>query len=168
VYVVFQRFARDELGLSRSAISYCFALLGLVTAIVQGRLVGRLAPRVGERRLIGWGAALMAAGLATMLLSARAPGAIAVLAAGVVLLAAGYSLVGPCVAGVVSRDTSVDQQGRALGALQSVGTAARIVGPPLLGFLSERGFALAFGTATAAAIAAAVVGRRWREASAAR
>jgi hypothetical protein len=50
-----------------------------------------------------------------------------------------------------------------------VGTSARIVGPPLLGFLSERGgFGLAFGTATAAAIAAAVVGRRWREPSAAR
>ena len=53
--------------------------------------------------------------------------------------------------------------GRALGALQSVGTGARITGPPLLGFLSERGgFELAFGTATAAALAAAVVGRRWR------
>jgi MFS family permease len=171
VYVVFQRFARDELGLSRSAISYCFAVLGLVTAIVQGRLVGKLAPRVGERRLITWGAMLVAAGLLTILGSARVPAAaaIATLVAGVALLSAGYSLVGPCVAGVVSRMTSGDEQGRALGALQSVGTGARITGPPLLGFLSERGgFELAFGTATAAAIAAAVVGRRWKEPTAAR
>jgi MFS transporter, DHA1 family, tetracycline resistance protein len=171
VYVVFQRFARDELGLSRSAISYCFAVLGLVTAIVQGRLVGKLAPRVGERRLIMWGATLVAAGLLTILGSARVPAsaAIATLVAGVALLSAGYSLVGPCVAGVVSRMTSGDEQGRALGALQSVGTGARITGPPLLGFLSERGgFELAFGTATAAAIAAAVVGRRWKEPTAAR
>ena len=74
VYVVFQRFARDELGLSRSAISYCFAVLGLVTAIVQGRLVGKLVPRVGERRLIMWGATLVAAGLLTILGSRARPG----------------------------------------------------------------------------------------------
>jgi len=171
VYVVFQRFARDELGLSRSAISYCFAVLGLVTAVVQGRVVGRLAPRVGERRLITWGAMLVVVGLLTILGSARVPAAaaIATLVAGVALLSAGYSLVGPCVTGVVSRMTSGDEQGRALGALQSVGTGARITGPPLLGFLSERGgFELAFGTATAAALAAAVVGRRWKEPTAAR
>lgn len=171
VYVVFQRFARDELGLSRSGISYCFAVLGLVTAIVQGRLVGKLAPRVGERRLITWGAMLLAAGLLTILGSARVPAsaAIATLVAGVALLSAGYSLVGPCVTGVVSRVTSGDEQGRALGALQSVGTGARITGPPLLGFLSERGgFELAFLTAAAAAIAAAVVGSRWKEPTAAR
>lgn len=171
VYVVFQHFARDELGLSRSAISYCFALLGLVTAIVQGRLVGRLAPRFGEQRLIGWGALFLAAGLMTILLASRVPATVAMvtLAGGVTLLSAGYSLVGPCLAGIVSRTTSRDEQGRTLGALQSVGTSARIAGPPLLGFLSERGgFELAFGTATAAAITAAVVGRRWREPSAAR
>jgi MFS family permease len=171
VYVVFQRFARDELELSRSAISYCFAILGLVTAIVQGRVVGTLAPRVGERTLITWGAMLLAAGLLTVLGSARVPAslAIATLVTGVALLSAGYSLVGPCVAGIVSRTTSGDEQGRALGALQSVGTGARITGPPLLGFLSERGgFELAFGTATAAAIAAAVAGRRWKTPSAAR
>jgi MFS family permease len=171
VYVVFQRFARDELGLSRSAISYCFAVLGLVTAVVQGRVVGRLAPHVGERRLITWGAMLVVAGLLTILGSARLPAAaaIATLVAGVALLSAGYSLVGPCVTGVVSRTTSGDEQGRALGALQSVGTGARITGPPLLGFLSERGgFELAFGTAAAAALAAAVVGRRWKEPTAAR
>ncbi|MFL5520519.1 MAG: MFS transporter [Gemmatimonadales bacterium] len=171
VYVVFQRFARDELELSRSAISYCFAVLGLVTAIVQGRVVGRLAPRVGERTLIGWGAMLLAAGLLTVLSSARVPASmtIVVLVTGVALLSAGYSLVGPCVTGIVSRTTSGDEQGRALGALQSVGTGARITGPPLLGYLSERGgFELAFGTATAAAVAAAVVGWRWKEPTAAR
>jgi MFS family permease len=114
---------------------------------------------------------LVVAGLLTILGSARVPAAaaIATLVAGVALLSAGYSLVGPCVTGVVSRMTSGDEQGRALGALQSVGTGARITGPPLLGFLSERGgFELAFGTAAAAALAAAVVGRRWKEPTAAR
>lgn len=171
VYVVFQRYAQDRLGLSRAAISYCFALLGLVTALVQGRLVGRLAPRLGEPRLIGWGAALLAAGLLLVAAVERAPsrGQPAVLAVGVVALSAGFSLVGPCVAGALSRATSGEAQGRALGALQAIGSAARIAGPPLLGFASEAGgYTLAFLLAALAALGAAVAGRGWRPVSAAR
>jgi MFS family permease len=163
VYVVFQGFARDSLGLSRSAISYCFALLGLVTALVQGRLVGVLAPRVGERALIVAGGSALATGLGLVALAAHAGGLrMASLLAGVALLAAGFSLIGPCVAGLVSRGTSGEAQGRALGALQSVGSGARIVGPPLLGFASDAGgYGVAFGLAAVAALAAGVAARLW-------
>jgi MFS family permease len=163
VYVVFQGFARDSLGLSRSAISYCFALLGLVTALVQGRLVGVLAPRVGERALIVAGGSALATGLGLVALAAHAGGLrMASLLAGVALLAAGFSFIGPCVAGLVSRGTSGEAQGRALGALQSVGSGARIVGPPLLGFTSDTGgYGAAFGLAAVAALAAAVTARLW-------
>ncbi|MCU0621172.1 MAG: MFS transporter [Gemmatimonadales bacterium] len=171
VYVVFQRYADERLGLSRSAISYCFVLLGLVTALVQGRWVGRLVPVVGERRLIAWGGAALAAGLVLVAVAERAPVAarVAVLALGVVALSAGFSLVGPCTAGALSRMTSGEAQGRALGALQALGAGSRIAGPPLLGFASEAGgYGVAFGLAAVAAAGAAIVGWGWREASAGR
>jgi MFS family permease len=164
VYVVFQGFARDDLGLSRSEISYCFALLGLVTALVQGRLVGVLAPRVGEKVLIVAGGSSLATGLGLVALSAHA-GALRVpaLLVGVALLAAGFSFIGPCVAGLVSRSTSGDEQGRALGALQAVGSGARIAGPPLLGFTSDAaGYGAAFALAAMGALGAGLAARLWR------
>ncbi len=43
------------LGLTRAGISYAFTLVGIVSVLVQGRLVRRLAPKVGELRLVMWG-----------------------------------------------------------------------------------------------------------------
>ena len=167
MYVVFQQYGTQTLGLTRAGISYAFTLVGLVSVLVQGRLVRKLAPKVGELRLVGWGGALMAAGLVLLPLLAALPthGAAQLAGTGlsVVLLSAGFSLVGPCVAGFVSRTTPPDDQGRVLGTLQSIGAAARIVGPPLLGALADKGgFAAAFGLSALAAAAAGVIAGKWK------
>ena len=167
MYVVFQQFATQALGLTRAGISYAFTLVGLVSVLVQGRLVRRLAPKLGELRLVVWGGGLMAAGLALLPLLAAPPvrGAVQIAGLGlsVVLLSAGFSLVGPCVAGFVSRTTPPDEQGRVLGTLQSIGAGARIVGPPVLGALAEKGgFAAAFGLSALAGAAAGVIAARWK------
>jgi len=133
-------------------------------------VVRRLAPKLGELRLVSWGGGLMAAGLALMPLLAAASleGAARVAAIGlaVALLSAGFSLVGPCVAGFVSRSTPPNDQGRVLGTLQSIGSAARIVGPPVLGALADTGgFAAAFGLSALAGAAAGGVAARWKATS---
>lgn len=167
MYVVFQQYGTRELGLTRAGISYAFTVVGIVSVVVQGRLVRRLAPKLGELRLIAWGGALMMLGLLILPLLSTLPTHSALQVAGlglsVVLLSAGFSLVGPCVAGFVSRTTTPDDQGRALGTLQSIGSAARIVGPPLLGGLAEKGgFAAAFLVAAFAAAAAGVMATKWK------
>lgn len=167
MYVVFQQYGTQRLGLTRAGISYAFTLVGIVSVLVQGRMVRRLAPRLGELRLIGWGGGLMAAGLALLPLLALLPTGSAAqvsgTALGVVLLSAGFSLVGPCVAGFVSRTTPPDDQGRVLGTLQSIGSGARIVGPPVLGALADKaGFAAAFGLAALAATVAGITAGRWK------
>jgi MFS family permease len=167
MYVVFQQYGTQRLGLTRAGISYAFTLVGLVSVLVQGRLVRRLAPRLGELRLVTWGGALMAAGLALLPLLAGLPthgqAQIAGIGISVVLLSAGFSLVGPCVAGFVSRTTPPDDQGRVLGTLQSIGAAARIVGPPLLGSLADKaGFWAAFGLSAVAATLAGFTAARWK------
>ncbi|MBP2646398.1 MAG: tetracycline resistance protein [Gemmatimonadetes bacterium] len=170
MYVIFQQFGIEVLGLTRAGISYAFTLVGLVSVLVQGRVVRRLAPKLGELRLVSWGGGLMAAGLALMPLLAAASleGAARVAAIGlaVALLSAGFSLVGPCVAGFVSRSTPPNDQGRVLGTLQSIGSAARIVGPPVLGALADTGgFAAAFGLSALAGAAAGGVAARWKATS---
>jgi MFS family permease len=80
------------------------------------------------------------------------------------LVAFGAALVSPTVAGYLSRVVDRDDQGRALGGLQSVGSMGRIIGPPAAGFLNEMGGAgMAFlGSATMALVAAASASRARR------
>jgi len=71
----------------------------------------------------------------------------------------GWGLVGPGIAGYISRHTPPDRQGRALGLLHGVGAAARIVGPPGFGLLASMGsfvppFCVAAGVAAMAAAVA--------------
>ena len=170
MYVIFQQFGTQVLGLTRAGISYAFTLVGLVSVLVQGRLVRRLAPKLGELRLVMWGGGLMATGLALLpllaALSLDGAARVAAIGLAVVLLSAGFSLIGPCVAGFVSRTTPPNDQGRVLGTLQSIGSAARIVGPPVLGALADTGgFAAAFGLSALAGAAAGGVAARWRATS---
>jgi DHA1 family tetracycline resistance protein-like MFS transporter len=125
--------------------------MGLTSAVVQGWLVGRLAPRVGEARLIVAGSALMVLGLAGV--PATQGGA---LAAALVALAAGSGLIIPAVAAWVSRRAPAESQGHALGRVQSAASVARIVGPVAAGAASGAlGLGSTFhGAAVVAALAA--------------
>ena len=156
IYVSFPLYSQQVLGYERRSVSSFFVVIGLVTIVVQGRIVGRLAPRFGERRLVVAGAALMAAGFGAFVpLSRTTEG----LLASIALLTTGFCLVGPSLAALMSRTTAAEEQGRALGMLQSVGAVARIVGPPAAGIAGQvAGPAAPFYAAAAAAALAAAAG----------
>ena len=156
IYVSFPLYSQQVLGYERRSVSSFFVVIGLVTIVVQGRVVGRLAPRFGERRLVVAGAALMAAGFGAFVpLAGTTEG----LLASIALLTAGFCLVGPSLAALMSRTTAAEEQGRALGMLQSVGAVARIVGPPAAGIAGQvAGPAAPFYAAAAAAALAAAAG----------
>jgi MFS family permease len=126
-----------------------------VSAGVQGGLVGRLVPRFGERALIAVGGMLLGGGL-VLLAGALGPlkstGHGALLYASLLSLAFGSALIGPSAASYVSRNAPSDEQGRALGLMQSVGAMARIGGPILAGTVASRfGATVAFLVAGGAA-----------------
>ena len=156
IYVSFPLYSQQVLGYERRSVSSFFVVIGLVTIVVQGRIVGRLAPRFGERRLVVAGAALMAAGFGAFVpLAGTTEG----LLTSIALLTAGFCLVGPSLAALVSRTTPAEEQGRTLGMLQSVGAVARIVGPPAAGIAGQvAGPAAPFYAAAAAAALAAAAG----------
>ena len=159
IYVVFPLHAEQALGFDRSRVSYLFAFVGLVAAVVQGGVVGRLVPRLGEGRLVTAGGMLMAVGLATMPFSAGPLPNYALLLGGLGLLGAGYGLAGPAETGYVSRTAMGPDQGAVLGVLQSVNSVSRIAGPLAAGAVMAIGGApLAFMTAATAAAAAGVLG----------
>lgn len=163
IYVVFPLWGETTLGVSRSTVSYWFALMGLVTAIVQGGVLGRLVRTVGETGTARGGTAFLAVGLALLPMAGLAGGARFYLV--LVLLGIGYGLAGPAMLGLVSRDTGATRQGRTLGVAQSAASLARIIGPVLTGAVmagggAETAFLVSAGIAFAGLLAALVLGVR--------
>jgi len=116
-------------------VGYLFAFLGLLSAVMQGALVRRLVPRMGEQRLVRWSGIPFVLG---MLLIAFATG-IPQLLAGLALLAIGYGGALPSLLGLISRVAPRDLQGGVLGVGQSVGSMARIIGPAAAGLAFDMG-----------------------------
>ena len=131
IHVTLPLFGRDVWRDSTRQMGMLFAYMGVVSAVVQGGLVGRLAARVGEKRVAAAGGLLLAIGLALVPVASAKLALWAALGA----LAAGSALATPSVYAVVSRTASASQQGAALGITQTASTLGRIVGPTIAGFL---------------------------------
>lgn len=141
MYAFFTLFAERVHGYGREEISYLFVYLGLVTAIVQGAVVGRLVRRTGEIRLMVIGSLSLALGLASLPLTVGESPTwlLPAMLTSLFFVALGTGLVTPTVAGFVSRVTDPAKQGRALGLLQSTASSARILGPVAFGIASDLG-----------------------------
>ena len=155
IHVSLPLIAQQELGLTPQRMGIIFAFSGVISAIVQGGLVGRIAPRVGEARLAGFGALSMAVGLALI------PGSrhVGHLYFSMFFLSMGSAASNPAILAGISRLTASNLQGSALGLAQMAQNLGRIVGPLLAGalyetaghnwpFLAGAGIALLGATAT--------------------
>jgi DHA1 family tetracycline resistance protein-like MFS transporter len=132
----FRLFTADRFGMSDASTGRVFALVGIVSAYMQGRVVPRWAPRFGEARLIRMGLVTQAVAFALLAFS-PAFGAAAKLAlyGSAALIAAGNGLTQPSLPAYVSRRAAAGGQGSTLGALQSAAALARAAGPLLGGAL---------------------------------
>jgi DHA1 family tetracycline resistance protein-like MFS transporter len=142
-----------RLGIGAGRLGLVFAYVGIVMVIVQGGLVGRLAPRFGERALATVGALLMGASLAALPLAPSLGSALVVLAG----LAVGQGLTTPMLSTLLSRAADADEQGGTLGLGQSLAAAARAVGPIGAGWLYDRAEALPYAAAGAVMVLAALL-----------
>jgi len=123
--VTFAQFLHGRLALPHSRVSFVFVYVGVLAAIVQGGLVGRLSRRFGEARLVVAGLLAVSLGCAAIAATHR----LATLLAVLVVVSFGTGVVMPSLSSLVSRAAGAADQGAALGAFQSVGSLARVVGP---------------------------------------
>jgi DHA1 family tetracycline resistance protein-like MFS transporter len=155
IHVSLPLLAQEELKLTTRRIGLLFAFSGVISAIVQGGVVGRIAPRVGEARLALVGGLLMAIGLALMPGSAH----VGHLYVAIAFLSMGSAASNPAILAAVSRMTASHLQGSALGLMQTAQNLGRIVGPLVAGalygalghaapFLAGAGIAVAGAAAT--------------------
>ncbi|MBL6758019.1 MAG: MFS transporter [Planctomycetes bacterium] len=126
--------AAEHLGYGPRDNAWMFVFIGLTIAFVQGGIVRRLVPRVGELKVASLGMALTLPGFLVIAAVTRTESA-AVLYAGLALVAVGSSLVMPSFSSLASRYVPDDRQGFALGVFRSFGSLARVVGPIAGGLL---------------------------------
>ena len=115
-----------RLGWGPQQNGLALAAMGMGSALVQGLLVRRVVPHLGEKRAALVGYALAGAGYLCFALA----GHVWILAMGIVLQAVG-AISGPAVQSMVSAGAGPDQQGARQGALASF-QGLTAVGAPLL------------------------------------
>jgi len=115
-----KRFYFDE-----TRIGFLFAFCGLVTAFVQGGLIGRLVKLFGEPKLIV--ASLIGVGVSLALMPYA--GTLAALLLVLALISAGSGINRAPTLGLLSIVTPANEQGATMGVAQSAGTLGRIFGP---------------------------------------
>jgi DHA1 family tetracycline resistance protein-like MFS transporter len=128
---VFALWAMAQFGWGPEQIGYIFSYVGVLSAVMQGGLIGRLTARFGEEKLLIAGLSLIALGLVAIPLAHDLP----VLVVAVSCLALGMGAMQPSLNSLISRRAGAEEQGEVMGVAQSIASLSRVLGPLLAGAL---------------------------------
>ena len=121
----FAQFAKLRFAYSTSTIAWLFVYAGILGAMVQGGLVGRLAQHFGEIRLIVAGTLLSCVALGMLPYAPSRGSLLAILA----VLALGQGISHPSLSAYTSKLVDADEVGGVMGVYQGMSSLARIIGP---------------------------------------
>ena len=130
----FSLFLMFRFGFDAFHNGWIFAFVGIISAFIQGGLIGRLVKRFGEPLLVIVGTFLFSASLFATPFIGPTFGVMAILLTGAVS-AVGNALNAPSLTSLASKSASASEQGTVLGVTQSVASLARAVGPSIAGLL---------------------------------
>lgn len=130
----FALFAAHRFKFDAWHTGFLFGYVGVIGAVIQGGLLGRLVKMFGDKPLTVIGTAIFAVSIFCFPLSATV---VTLIAAGTGL-AIGNSLMTPTLNALASKSVNASLQGRVLGVMASVASLARIIGPVLGGWLLSR------------------------------
>jgi len=130
----FSLFMMFRFGFDAFHNGWVFAFVGIVSAIIQGALIGKLVKRFGEPLLVITGSLLFTVSLFASPFITPAVGIIGILVTGA-LSSIGNALNAPTLTSLASKSVSEKEQGAIMGVAQSVASLARAVGPALAAFL---------------------------------
>ena len=150
---------RDRFDFTPLDMAWLFLFMGLIVAVIQGGLIGKLVKHVGEKRVIVIGAAAFVLGFALVPSMHRQ----ALLYGAAFCIAIGQGLCYPALTSLVSKASPDSERGSLLGLATSAGSLARFVGPLLSGVLYDWGRAAgAFYGGAAIMVAALLIAIRMR------
>lgn len=149
-------FLGEKLRLDVGETGLVYAFSGLVGAFLQGPVLGKLAARLGEGRLVQLGLGAVALGYSLLGLVESVRPLLFVVA----MSSLGVAVVRPAATTLLTKAVHVSEQGAVLGVSQSISATSAVVGPLLAGALIDRRLFAAYGAAAAAfAVAGLVAGR---------
>ncbi|MFM8313247.1 MAG: MFS transporter, partial [Deltaproteobacteria bacterium] len=128
---------------SAAETAYVLIMVGVTATIVQGGLIGRLARRFGERKLLITGITVVGSAL-LLVPVVGSYGVYRWMWVWGIFSAIGSGLTNPSFSSLLSQAVDRDEQGGVLGIGQSLAALGRVVGPSLAGVLFERGTAIPF------------------------
>ncbi len=121
----FALFAKARFDWGMSQVGYLLAALGVVSAIVQGGLIGIVVRRLGEKVTLVGGLLLGAAGLGVAAFAHSVPLFVLML----LPAAVGASLSSPALIALISHAAGPAEQGRVQGVSGALESAGRVIGP---------------------------------------
>jgi DHA1 family tetracycline resistance protein-like MFS transporter len=130
----FALFTMYRFGYDAHDTGWLFVFVGVIGAIIQGGLIGRLVKAFGELSLVVVGVLLFAGSLVVIPFTGPQTGLWTLLAVGAAF-SIGNSLSGPALMGLASKSVGRGEQGGVLGVTQSVASLARTIGPLIAAYL---------------------------------
>jgi DHA1 family tetracycline resistance protein-like MFS transporter len=138
---IFPLWANDRFTMGPRDIGIVFFVLGILQAVIQGALMGRLTKTFGERSVAIASGFFFGGGLAVL----AAAGSLWQIALGIVLFGIGVGMFNPTVSSMVSQTAAANQRGAVMGMYQAAGALGRVVGPGVSGLMySKIGLAAPF------------------------
>ncbi|HZJ84924.1 MAG TPA: MFS transporter [Syntrophomonadaceae bacterium] len=138
----FALFAYGKLSFTARDIGWAFTTAGIVMALVQALLVGRLINSWGEEKTASMGIILMGLSFVLFIFMFNILSSIIFMA----VFSAGVGLIRPSISAAVSKRTA-GAQGAAMGILNGYDSLGRAIGPMLGGFMLDQGLNLGYFTA---------------------
>nr|WP_169559719.1 MFS transporter [Sneathiella chinensis] len=106
-------------------LSYCFAYIGIILVIIQGRMIGPMTARFGEPKLLLAGLTLLGASLFVFTFAAD----FRIFIVAITLMSIGIAILNPTQSAMISLAAAKGQQGTTLGIANTFAGLGRILGP---------------------------------------
>ncbi|MBL4838122.1 MAG: MFS transporter [Kordiimonadaceae bacterium] len=124
----------DRYGWGPKDMGALFAYAGLLVVLVQGKLIGPLTRRFGEKTLMRTGIVFMATGLLCMMITPVSGG----MWLGFTFTSIGGAMFNTSLLALTSQKAAGSERGLVLGMVQSMQALARTFGPLVAGFLYQQ------------------------------
>jgi MFS family permease len=152
---LFAFFMMDRFGYDARGVAFILVAIAVLMGGIQGGAMKALSARFSERSLVVGGSALLAVAFAAM---PEMP-TVAWLVAPLALSAVGRGVAQPALLSMTSLAAGPARRGAVMGAFQSAGSLARVVGPLAAGWLYDRALAAPFLLAAALFLAVIALAR---------
>jgi MFS family permease len=131
---IYGLWAEANFGWSANDLGYAFIAIGSGGVVAQLWLIGPLAARYGEARVIVLGLSLIVLAMVLQPVVRTPHTSIGIM----FVLMVGHSFTFPAAGALLSRNTPPERQGSTMGLLLATNAVARIVAPPLFGLVYAR------------------------------